>query len=227
MAAEVEIFVLPNVNQGRRLYEVAKRSLDVVVALIALVLLAPVLALCVLAIRLDSPGPVLFRQQRVGKQGKRFTMIKFRSMYVDAESAVHRAYATAFVRGEAKPQQGEQGAVFKLAADARVTRVGKWLRQMSLDELPQLWNALCGDMSLVGPRPPIPYEVDHYEPNHLGRLAVKPGITGPWQVSGRSATTFEEMVAIDLEYIQRSSFLLDLRILVMTIPAVLGARGAH
>jgi len=227
MAAEVELFVLPDVNQGRRLYEVTKRTLDVVVALIALVLLAPVLALCVLAIRLESPGPVLFRQQRVGKQGKLFTMIKFRSMYVDAESAAHRAYATAFVRGEAKPQQGEQGAVFKLAADPRVTRVGKWLRQTSLDELPQLWNALRGDMSLVGPRPPIPYEVDHYEPNHLGRLAVKPGITGPWQVYGRSATTFEEMVAMDLEYIRQSSFMLDLQILVKTIPAVLYARGAH
>jgi lipopolysaccharide/colanic/teichoic acid biosynthesis glycosyltransferase len=195
--------------------------------LIALVLLAPVFGLCMLAIVVDSPGPILFRQQRVGKQGKIFTMFKLRSMYANAESTVHRDFVAAFIRGEAEPQATDQGAAFKLAVDPRITRVGKWLRQTSLDELPQLWNTLRGEMSLVGPRPPIPYEVDHYEPDHLGRLAVKPGITGPWQVGGRSATTFEEMVAMDLDYIRRSSFILDLQILLKTIPAVLRTRGAH
>ena len=210
-----------------RLYELSKRVVDLSVSLAALVCLSPVLLLCALAIRLDSPGPILFRQQRVGKHGKAFTMLKFRSMHAHAEATSHREYVTAFIRGEAAAQAAEEGAVYKLTQDDRVTRVGRWLRRTSLDELPQLWNTLVGDMSLVGPRPPIPYEVDHYQPAHLGRLAVKPGITGLWQVSGRSSTTFEEMVAMDLEYIRACSLLADVWILVRTIPAVLQTRGAH
>jgi len=228
MQAVAEHLVLPpDALEKPWLYGVAKRALDIVVSLIALVLLAPVFVLCALAIILDSPGPVLFRQQRVGRRGRVFTMLKFRSMVVNAESDVHREYATAFVRGQAEPQVGEHGAVFKLAKDTRITRAGRWLRRTSLDELPQLWNTFRGDMTLVGPRPPLPYEVDHYEPAHLRRLAVKPGITGPWQVSGRSATTFDQMVEMDLAYIRSSSLMLDLQILLKTIPVVLRMRGAH
>jgi lipopolysaccharide/colanic/teichoic acid biosynthesis glycosyltransferase len=134
---------------------------------------------------------------------------------------------TAFIRGQAPTFDTADGRVYKLVTDKRVTRVGRWLRRTSLDELPQLWNVLRGEMSLVGPRPPTPYEVSQYGPEHFRRLAVKPGITGLWQVSGRSTTTFEEMVALDLEYIRRRSLWLDLKILLKTIPAVFSARGAH
>ncbi len=219
-------------NRGRdsgepRPYDAVKRGIDIVGAAIGLVVLSPVLVACAAAIRLDSRGPVLFRQERVGRGGRTFTMLKFRSMYPDVDPRPHIEYVTAFIRGEAPRFSAEGGSVYKLVADKRVTRVGRWLRRMSLDELPQLWNVLRGEMSLVGPRPPTPYEVSQYQPAHFRRLAVKPGITGLWQVCGRSTTTFEEMVAMDLEYISRRSFWLDLKILLMTIPAVFSARGAH
>jgi len=186
-----------------------------------------VLLVCAIAIRLDSRGPVFFRQRRVGERGRPFTMVKFRTMRVDADQTAHRDYAASFIRGRASRQGADGEQVFKLVRDNRVTRVGRWLRRTSLDELPQLWNVLKGEMSLVGPRPPIPYEVEHYQPSHRQRLAVTPGMTGLWQVRGRSNTTFEEMVALDLEYIRRRSLLLDLRILLATIPAVLSTRGVH
>jgi lipopolysaccharide/colanic/teichoic acid biosynthesis glycosyltransferase len=200
--------------------------MDVAVSLIALVALSPLLALCALVIRLDSAGPILFRQERVGERGKRFIMLKFRSMRIDCDQEAHRHYAAAFIRGHTEQRDGADGSLYKLLGDPRITRVGGWMRRASVDELPQLWNVLCGEMSLVGPRPPIPYELEHYRREHLGRLAVKPGITGLWQVSGRSKTTFERMVEIDLEYIRRPSLRGDLQILLRTVPVVLCARDA-
>jgi lipopolysaccharide/colanic/teichoic acid biosynthesis glycosyltransferase len=185
------------------------------------------MGICALAIRLESSGPLLFRQERVGERGKRFRLLKFRSMVANADATPHREYVAAFIRGTAERQGGKGAAVYKLARDPRVTRVGRLMRRTSLDELPQLWNVLRGDMSLVGPRPPIPYELEHYQKVHLGRLAVKPGITGLWQVSGRSSTSFEAMVDMDLAYIQQRSLGLDLRILLKTIPVVLSARSAY
>jgi exopolysaccharide biosynthesis polyprenyl glycosylphosphotransferase len=209
------------------LYPAIKRLIDVVAAAALLVVLSVVLLVCAVAIKLDSPGPVFFRQRRVGAGGRQFMMLKFRSMRVDADQAAHRQYAADFIKGQAARQGAGGEKVFKLVRDNRVTRVGRWLRRTSLDEMPQLWNVLKGEMSLVGPRPPIPYEVEHYQPSHKQRLAVTPGMTGLWQVRGRSNTTFEEMVALDLEYIRRRSLILDLRILLATIPAVLSTKGVH
>jgi lipopolysaccharide/colanic/teichoic acid biosynthesis glycosyltransferase len=204
---------------GARLvtYFNVKRLLDLVLALVLLLCFVPVLALCALAIRLESPGPILFRQRRVGRNGRMFTMLKLRSMYADADVAPHRQYAAAFIRGQAQAH-GDQ-RIYKLVADPRVTRVGRWLRRTSMDELPQ--------MSLVGPRPPIPYELELYQPAHFQRLQVRPGITGLWQVNGRSRTTFEEMVALDLDYIRNWCLALDVRILLKTIPVVLLRANAH
>ena len=204
-----------------------KRGFDLVLATVGLIVLAPCLLVIAAWVRADSPGPALFRQERIGRYGRPFTMLKFRTMRVNADPGPHREYAAAFIRGQARQHRVGTSSTFKLVTDARVTRVGRWLRRTSLDELPQLWNVVRGEMSLVGPRPPIPYELEHYQPAHLGRLAVMPGITGLWQIGGRSDTTFEQMVALDLEYIRRRSLLLDVRILVATIPAVLTAKGAH
>jgi lipopolysaccharide/colanic/teichoic acid biosynthesis glycosyltransferase len=211
-------------------FEFIKRTLDVVVAVVLLLILVPVLVLCALAVRLDTPGPILFRQQRIGRYGRPFTMLKFRSMYDGVDQAIHRSYATSFILGTAARQPAGKrtpSMLYKLTQDARITTVGRWLRLTSLDELPQLWNVLRGDMSLVGPRPPLDYEVAHYQPRHKRRLAVRPGITGLWQVRGRSSVSFEEMIDMDLEYIDRQSILLELRILVMTLPAILARRGAR
>lgn len=208
-------------------YARGKRLLDIALALFLLLCLIPVLLACAVVILVTSRGPVLYRQARIGERGKVFTMLKFRSMYAAADALPHYEYAVAYVRGTAEKVAAEGEALYKLAADRRVTPVGRWLRQTSLDELPQLWNVLRGDMSLVGPRPPLPYEIEHYEPSHLQRLAVRPGLTGLWQVTGRGRTTFEEMVAIDCDYIRRQSLALDLHILLSTIPAVLFCNGAR
>ena len=209
---------------GAKRYEMLKRALDLLISVLALIGTAPLLLLCALAVRLDSPGPVLFRQTRVGKNGKQFSVLKFRSMHINADPKVHEDYVKSFIVEPSARQEPVSGTLNKLVADPRVTRVGRWLRRTSLDELPQFWNVLRGDMSIVGPRPPIPYELEHYSTEHMGRLGTKPGITGLWQVSGRSRTTFEEMVALDLRYIAARSILLDLRIILMTIPVVLLAK---
>lgn len=209
------------------LYDTVKRVLDLSASIVLLLCLSPLFAICATAIRIDSPGPVFFRQRRVGACGRPFDVLKFRSMYVDADAKLHRDYVAAFIQGQAARHASGEGTVYKLVQDPRVTRVGRWLRRTSLDELPQIWNVLRGEMSLVGPRPPIPYEVEHYRPEHLRRLAVRPGITGLWQISGRSTSTFEQMVAFDLDYIRRRSLLLDLGIILLTIPAVVRAKGAH
>jgi len=211
--------------------------LDIVLSMIALVVLFPVMLIIAIAIKLDSPGPVIFRQQRVrGNQDPRdphpadntFTFYKFRSMYQNADERVHREYATQFINGNnhAINNGRARAPIYKMTRDRRITRVGRFLRRTSLDELPQLFNVLKGDMSLVGPRPALPYEVAQYGEWDRQRLAVTPGITGLWQVSGRSRLTFREMVALDIEYVKRRSLKLDLEILVKTIPAVFSSKGA-
>jgi lipopolysaccharide/colanic/teichoic acid biosynthesis glycosyltransferase len=190
------------------------------------------MALIALAIRLDSSGPAIFRQKRVGQWGKQFIMFKFRSMHANADEKVHRQFASDYINGNGHKHKkngassGTEEGVYKPNGDKRITRVGKWLRRTSLDELPQLLNVLRGEMSLVGPRPAVPYEVDEYSKWHLQRLAVLPGLTGLAQISGRSGLTFEKIVRIDLVYIRRRSLVLDLAILLRTIPVVLRADSA-
>ncbi|MHB1004888.1 MAG: undecaprenyl-phosphate glucose phosphotransferase [Chloroflexota bacterium] len=193
-----------------------KRTTDVAIATLALLVLSPVMLLAAAAIKVDSPGPVLFRQLRTGRGGREFWFYKFRSMRADAEE----------VFWDLVEQNEATGPIFKIKNDPRVTRVGRFIRRTSIDELPQLLNVLKGDMSLVGPRPPIPHEVERYEPWHRRRLDVPPGITGLWQVSGRSLLTFDEMVLLDLWYIENWSLWLDLKIILRTVPAVLFVRGA-
>jgi lipopolysaccharide/colanic/teichoic acid biosynthesis glycosyltransferase len=209
-------------NQPAANQAFARRAIDVVVALALLILLAPLFALIAVAIWLDSPGPVLFRQRRLGHDAAPFTMLKFRSMGTDSDEALHRDFATSMIMGDAP-----EGEVYKVWPDPRVTRVGRWIRTFSLDELPQLWNVLRGDMSLVGFRPPIPYEVECYPEWYYGRFGVKPGITGLWQVSGRNEKTYEEMVAYDIEYAERRDWKLDAQLLFKTVGVVLARRGAY
>ncbi len=224
-------------HRESRFYYLSKRCLDVILAGLLLIVLLPLLLLIAVLIELDSAGPVVFNQKRVGAKrkwlGKQsiwviqdFTMYKFRSMIQNADSCVHEAYIREFVEGRAQAS-AESGGKFKLTNDPRVTRIGRFLREYSLDELPQLLNVLKGEMSLVGPRPVPPYEVACYENRHHKRLAALPGITGYWQVKGRCQVSFEEMVHMDLEYIRNASFLYDLKILFLTIPAVLSKRGAE
>jgi lipopolysaccharide/colanic/teichoic acid biosynthesis glycosyltransferase len=199
------------------------RILDMAVAGLALVVLVPVIAAAAVAVRLSSPGPVLFRQRRLGRGMRPFTVLKFRTMRADADSAVHREFVRSLIAG--KPEPDEHGQLYKLVVDDRVTRVGRFLRSWSLDEVPQLWNVLRGDMSLVGPRPVIEYEVEQYPDWYLERFAVKPGMTGLWQVSGRNERTYEEMVRFDVEYAERRSLWLDLRILARTALVVMRRQG--
>lgn len=201
-------------------YRRAKRVLDVVGTLLLLIPLLPVMALVALAIRLDSPGPIFFRQQRVGQNGVDFVMLKFRSMFVNNNEAVHEDAIKRFMNGEALDATNA-ASPYKLSNDARVTRVGRFIRKTSLDELPQFFNVLHGEMSLVGPRPPLAYEVANYKPDHLLRLAGKPGVTGTWQVYGRSRVSFERMMEMDIEYVQQQSLLEDLKLIVLTPTAVL------
>ena len=202
----------------RGLYPMATRSIDLVASFTGLVLLLPLFALVTLWIRLDSPGPVLFSQVRIGRRGRPFRCWKFRSMYMDAE-----------VRKNALMDDNEMegGTTFKMKRDPRITRVGRFIRKASIDELPQLWNVFTGDMALVGPRPPVPAEVAVYGAEQRKRLSVKPGITCIWQVTGRSDIPFEQQVALDLQYISERSLWLDIKIWLMPVPAVLFARGAY
>jgi lipopolysaccharide/colanic/teichoic acid biosynthesis glycosyltransferase len=215
----------------RRAYQAVKRGLDVVGAAMLLLLLLPLLAVLALLVRLDSPGPAFYRQVRLGSRPRAgggwelrpFRILKLRSMRTDADEQVHRAHIESYVEGAL---EGAGPARFKIHGDSRVTRMGCFLRRSSLDELPQLVNVLLGDMSLVGPRPVPLYEATLYGPQHERRFLTRPGLTGLWQVSGRASTTFEEMMRLDLEYVERQSLLLDLRILAKTIPAALRAKGA-
>jgi lipopolysaccharide/colanic/teichoic acid biosynthesis glycosyltransferase len=203
----------------------ACRTVDLVVATLVLIMLAPLMAAVALAIRFDSPGPALFRQRRVGRRLEPFTVVKFRTMHHGASHEAHEAFVAQLIAG-AVPEQDGDGPKFKMNRDPRITRLGHYLRRSSIDELPQLWNVLRGQMSLVGPRPPIHYEVDNYPAHWFARFAVKPGVTGLWQVSGRSELTLEQMIALDIAYVERRSLCLNLKILARTIPAVLRTRGA-
>lgn len=206
-----------------------KQAMDVVGSGLLLILCSPVLLIIALAVKMSSKGPVLYRQQRVGQHGQCFTFLKFRSMRTGNDSSVHKEYVTQLIAGKAehKLSNGNGVGIYKLTNDTRVTRVGKFLRRTSLDELPQLLNVLKGDMSLVGPRPAIPYEVEAYQTWHRRRvLEVKPGITGLWQVTGRSSVKFDDMVRLDLQYATLWSPLLDFKILMRTPGAVFKGAGA-
>jgi lipopolysaccharide/colanic/teichoic acid biosynthesis glycosyltransferase len=214
---------------------VAKRSVDVVVTVLLLLVFLPVMGIAALLLKLESPGPVLFRQARQGSrpgwnggvaqwQPRVFRVYKFRSMLHNADSDLHEEHVRRFVAGQISTGSGH--ARYKLEHDERVTPIGRFLRRTSLDELPQLFNVLLGDMSLVGPRPVPLYEAALYEAEHLERLAVLPGLTGLWQVNGRCDVGFDEMIRLDLQYVREQSLLLDLKILALTIPAVIRGRGA-
>lgn len=226
--------------EKRRLYFVCKRCMDVLLSLLFLVVMFPLLFLIALAIKLDSPGPVLYKQERVAlrnrsaealakRQLRTFTMLKFRTMHHNASPDVHQQFVRALIQGDeldlARLKQEMKSAVNKLGNDRRITRLGKFLRRTSLDELPQLWNVLRGEMSLVGPRPPLPYEVAEYKPHHWKRLASIPGCVGLWQVSGWNTLNFEQMVELDVWYIEHQSLWLDLKILLKTVSAVLSGKG--
>ena len=203
-----------------------KRSSDLAIAALALLLAAPIWLLIALLIKLDSRGPVFYLQERVGMDGRIFLCYKFRTMHLGADSKAHREYQKQFIAGHAEANLGNgEQPVYKFQSDTRITRVGRWLRRASLDEVPQLFNVLRGDMSVVGPRPPIPYEVEDYELWHRKRLDMKPGLTGLWQVSGRNRIPFEEMVKLDLYYIENWSLLLDLKIIMRTALVIIRGDG--
>jgi len=213
--------------------------MDVLFSSVLLVVLFPLLAIIALMIKLDSLGPVFFKQERMGllrrSRGKKkcleigtFTCYKFRTMYNNTDQGPHREYIKAFARDEIGSDAGcyDEGAIFKLNGDSRVTRVGRMLRKTSLDELPQLFNVLVGEMSLVGPRPVPLYEVDEYKDWYRERFATPAGMTGLWQVRGRSSVPFEQMISMDIEYVRSRSLWLDLKIILLTIPSVLSGKGA-
>ncbi len=215
-------------DKGRRPVLITKRLIDITGSTIALVMCAPLFLVIALAVKFTSEGPIFFRQSRFGRYGKSFTFLKFRSMYVNNDAAVHREFVTSFIadRSAGAPKEGTN--VYKLTNDKRITRVGRILRRTSLDELPQFINVLVGDMSLVGPRPPVPYEFAAYQTWHRRRLlGVKPGITGLWQVLGRSSVRFDDMVRLDLRYASSWTPWLDLKILFRTPLAVIKGSGAH
>jgi exopolysaccharide biosynthesis polyprenyl glycosylphosphotransferase len=198
-------------------YAAFKRFLDFLAALFVLAILFPLFLAIAIAIKVTSPGSIIFKQVRIGHRGRPFIFYKFRSMFIDAEA-----------RRESLQHLNESvGPTFKIKNDPRVTPIGRWLRKLSLDELPQFFNVLMGDMSLVGPRPPLPAEVEQYTPIHTQRLAVTPGITCLWQISGRSNVSFDHWVEMDIFYIENMSFWLDLKILLLTIPAVMKGEGAY
>ncbi len=219
----------PQPEAGKKTALTVKRCMDIAGSLCAILLSSPVLLVLGIVVKLTSKGPILFRQKRVGQYGRSFTFLKFRSMYVANDPTAHQEYVKQLIAGSVDQTQPDgTRTVFKLTNDKRITPAGAFLRKTSLDELPQFFNVLLGDMSLVGPRPPVPYEVEHYDLWHRRRLlAVKPGITGLWQVTGRSRTTFDEMVRLDLQYAKSWSLALDVKILLRTPQAVLVGDGAY
>jgi lipopolysaccharide/colanic/teichoic acid biosynthesis glycosyltransferase len=215
---------------GGKFYLGTKRVIDIIGSVLGLLLCVPVFLFIALAIKLTSKGPVFFRQQRIGQFGTSFVFLKFRSMYLGNDSKIHQEYIQQLISGKAErqPTDGNAGGIYKLTKDPRVTRIGKFLRRTSLDELPQLYNVLRGEMSLVGPRPALPYEVEKYKIWHRRRvLEAKPGITGLWQVNGRSRVGFDEMVRLDVRYAMKRSCWLDMKILLLTPRAVIMGEGAY
>lgn len=223
----------PDLNQRierKRLSLIIKRVMDILGSTFLLVVLSPLFAVVAALIKLTSKGPVIFEQKRVGRLGVRFTCLKFRTMDTVNDAKIHEDYVRQFIAGneECSVRNESLQAVYKITNDPRVTRIGRFLRKTSLDELPQFWNVLRGEMSLVGPRPPVPYEFEMYDVWHRRRvLEIKPGITGLWQISGRSRTRFDDMVRLDVRYCQTWSLWLDLKILMCTPPAVFRGDGAY
>ena len=214
----------------QRVRDGAKRALDIAGSAALLMALGPVFLIVAALVKLTSAGPVFFRQQRIGQAGQPFSMLKFRTMYVGVDAAIHEQYVAQFIAAgaAAKTDGNSSHTVFKIVDDPRVTPLGRFLRRSSLDELPQFWNVLKGEMSLVGPRPPLPYEVARYKRWHRRRvLEAKTGITGLWQVTARSQTTFDEMVRLDLRYVKTYSVWTDIKILLATPRAVVSGKGAH
>jgi len=215
--------------ETRRIQNTLKRGMDIIGSLFGILLSIPLMLGAALAIKITSPGPVIFKQYRFGKNGIRFPFYKFRSMYWSVDDKIHRQYIANLIKGNhEKINEGNaEKPVYKMKSDPRVTQVGKIIRKTSIDELPQFFNVLKGEMSLVGPRPPLPYEVEEYKPWHLRRiLEVKPGMTGLWQVDGRSTTSFNDMVRMDLRYARDWSLCLDIKILLKTVKAVIHPKGA-
>lgn len=228
--ADIKLYPdLSDKDSKKRLPRIVKRGIDIAGSSLLLLILSPFLAAIALAIKLTSKGPVIFKQERLGQFGKKFMCLKFRTMYTDNDPRIHREFVRSFIAGAKMQQNGEgEPVVYKITNDPRVTLIGRFLRKTSLDEFPQFWNVLRGEMSLVGPRPPVPYEFEVYDFWHRRRvLEVKPGVTGLWQVNGRSRTCFNDMVRLDLRYSQTWSLWLDLKILLATPLAVLAGDGAH
>jgi len=224
MIVESASFQAINLDPG---YLRAKRFLDIVFTLLILLPLCLVIIVVAVLIRLDSKGPIFYRQKRVGLRGAEFNMYKFRSMYVKNDDSVHRDAIVKYMNGQ-EMNVGTVVAIkfqFKLSDDPRVTRVGRFIRKTSIDELPQFFNVLRGEMTLVGPRPPLPYEVALYTPRDRLRLSGKPGLTGIWQVYGRSCVAFQDMVEMDIDYLQHQSFWEDLKLIALTIPVMIRGRG--
>jgi lipopolysaccharide/colanic/teichoic acid biosynthesis glycosyltransferase len=228
-SADPSLFQELRSSHGRRmLYDPIKRGLDIIGSATLLVLLLPLFLLIAALVKVTSRGPAFFGQRRIGHMMKPFTMLKFRTMRLNADHGIHVEFMNRFIKSGGQAQERGGEAVFKLVCDPRVTLVGRVLRKTSFDELPQLWNVLRGEMSLVGPRPPLPYELEQYKSWHCRRvLDAKPGITGLWQVAGRSRTTFDEMVRLDLRYARSRSIWEDVKILLATPAAVISGRGAY
>ncbi len=226
----VDLFLYPELKAqqaGIDTFQALKRGMDIFGSLTLLIILSPLFAAIAGLVKLSSRGPAVFCQVRVGQMMKPFSICKFRTMYVDAGHGIHHNYVSWFITSSGKGQEQGENKIFKLTNDPRITPIGHFLRKTSLDELPQLWNVLVGDMSLVGPRPPLWYEVRQYKPWHIHRvLEARPGITGLWQVTGRSRTTFDEMVRLDLRYARGRSLWADIKILLATPAAVINGKGA-
>lgn len=223
---DYQLIKQPRVYPNNQKYQITKRIFDIGLCILGSPILIPVMLLCSLAIWLDSPGPILFIQDRIGKGGRRFRMYKFRSMRVNHNVSQTQSFMKSYVRGELV-HNGKDQAVFKPPHTQQITRVGRFLRKTSLDELPQLLNVLKGEMSIVGPRPNVPWEVEEYRPWHHERFEILPGITGLAQVNGRSCINFVTLVRYDIEYIEKQSLLLDLKILWWSATTILGAKGAR
>lgn len=211
-----------SVNPG---YLRVKRILDILFTLLILPPLCIVIVIFAILIRVDSKGPIFFRQKRVGMNGVEFDMFKLRSMYVNVDDSVHRESIKQYINGAALNGEVDSGNQYKLVDDPRVTRVGRFIRKTSIDELPQFINVLRGEMTLVGPRPPLPYEVEEYGPREWKRLSGRPGLTGTWQVYGRSRVPFNIMVDMDIEYLGQQSILQDVKLIALTLPVMLQGRG--
>lgn len=206
-------------------YFFSKRTLDIVFGIAMFAAALPIMVVVAVLVALDSPGPILYKQRRVGQDGHEFDMYKFRSMRHNADHSVHHMAVARFMKGERLDTSRTTNSPYKLGDDKRITRFGKFIRRTSLDELPQLWNIVSGEMSLVGPRPPVPYEVAMYSKRAMQRLNGKPGLTGPWQVYGRGKVKFPEMVEMDIAYLRNRSLAYDIKLILATLPAVFKGRG--